>query len=811
MLNRLLLICLLSGTYAYAQIQVSGYLTEGRSGEPLVGARLVDTLSRRGTETNGFGYFQLSLPQDSVVLRLSHVGYATAWQSLVLTRDTTLNLTLAPRSLDEVVIEARQAPWEQTRMSTLNLSVETLQALPRLGGEADPLRALQLLPGVQVGNEGVTGLYVRGGGPDQNLILLDDIPLYNVSHLFGLFSVFNADALKHIELIKGGMPPQYGGRMASVLDIRMREGNLKRWEGSASVGLVSAHGTIEGPIVKDRASILFSARRTYLDAFLRPLSALANDPDESGSQGYFFHDFNLKANYILNDRHRLFLSGYWGQDRFSNRLGTTEVDANGQPAVELQQQSLAWGNKLLGLRWNWLINSAWFANTTVSVTDYQLSNDLGFELESTVGGDLQRESYRSEYLSRILDYRLKQSHQWSLAPWWTLRAGTEATWHRFVPGVQAFEQEANGNTRGDTLGTLTPTDAWELRAYVSNELQLGPRLGLTLGLHSSWFGVGDSLYSALEPRVIANYRVGPRTSLKASYTRQAQYLHLLFNTGSGAPVELWVPPTERVPPQYGWQAAAGVSTGLWEGYSLSVEGYYRYMQGLIELKEGSSFLIQGDDWEDQVATRGEGWAYGAEFLLRKEVGDLTGWLGYTLSWSDRRFDQLNGGRKFPYRFDRRHDISVVGVYQPNDRWQASISWVFGTGQSLTLVDGVHPNPNYPPIPNSFLILDRPGVDPPLPGTQFPAPVEVLVYSDRNANRLPPYHRLDLGVSFFRERKRFKRTWDLSLYNAYSRRNPYYVYFSNNNNSPSAPNAFRGEYRLVSLFPIIPSFSYKLEF
>jgi len=783
---------------------LNGYVRDASTGETLIGCSIVEMHTQKGTSSNEYGFFSLSLPPGQVELRLAYPGFSTRTYEFWLKADSSVNLLMETSTLEEVVITAEQKP----KLGTLELSVGQLQALPALGGERDLLRSLQLLPGVQGGNEGTTGLYVRGGGADQNLMLLDDVPLYNVSHLFGFFSTFNADAIKHITLIKGGFPAQYGGRLSSVLDIRTKEGNLYKFSGKGSLGIVAANATLEGPLQKGKSSFIISARRTFLDLFTRPFTAVQRrNEGGGGSLGYFFYDLNAKANYIFSPNDRLILSVYAGKDRFQNRLEEVDEQANDRSEFE---QAVSWANTALALRWNHLFSPRLFVNTTAIFGRYHLMQQHRTKYELLDPDEYRKDEFLNEYQSNIQDVGLKTAFEFYPDHRHLLRWGIQGVHHRFLPGIRTYRQQSNQQSFADSSQASTPIPAWEARAYLGHEWKIGAGLQLSSGLHASAFGVGDTQYVALEPRFILNWQLSPVLHFQAAYTRMRQYLHLLFNTGVGFPLELWVPPTDKVPPQTAWQLAGGLGWKQHTGWEVSLEGYYKNMQGLIEFKEGASFLIESNSWEEQVAPNGRGWSYGAELLIRKQSGRLNGWLGYTFSRTYRQFKELNAGKKFPFKYDRTHDVDLVLMYKCSPAIEMSATWVYSTGNAFTMVEGFFPTLNYPPQPNQFIALNEPTIPPPTPGIIRPQPTEGLIYGSRNGARMPAYHRLDYSICFYKQKRTYKRSWIISIYNLYNRKNPYYIFFEYQN-EPEGNSEPRGKFTQVSLFPIIPSVSYQIEF
>lgn len=779
-----LFVFLLGATSAFAQkkFTISGTVSEKGSRELLPGVVVAETNLKVGTSTNNYGFYSITVAADSISLSFNFIGYRLQAYQFKLDKDLQLNVELLPddMQLEEVVISAEEQRRisEETQMSSIDIPVEQIKKIPALFGEKDVLKVLQLLPGVQKGGEGNAGFYVRGGGPDQNLIILDDATLYNVNHLFGFFSLFNGDALKSVELIKGGFPARYGGRLSSVLELQMKDGNKEKLHGEAGIGLISSRLTLEGPLVKGKSSFIVSGRRTYIDALIYPLL-----PEDSKS-GYFFYDFNAKANYTLNDRNRLYLSGYFGKDKFYFRP---------QDSFSVTRGSLQWGNATGTARWNHVFNPKTFANTSLIFSRYQ----LGIRLSEKDNDGFE---FNLRYLSSIrdwsgkfdLDYRPNTKH--------TIRTGAIVTLHRFTPSALVVR----GSDLPEEVSNSNHQDAIENGIYVEDDWKISARWKANVGMRVSHFNTRNKNYFGAEPRAAVRYMLNDRTSLKASYALMNQYLHLLSNTGIGLPTDLWVPATENIRPQRSQQWAIGLAKDLERPrLTVTLEGYYKEMNRIINYKEGATFLTIEDPanadeipWEKNV-TSGQGVSYGAELLVQKKFGKLTGWVGYTLSWTKLQFDSLNNGEWFYARFDRRHDASIVLMYEVNERFSVSATWVYGTGQAITLpqgsfIYGEHgTGPNYTFQNNGFI---------PGNGTD---------YGKKNDFRMEAYHRMDIAARWTKELKRSRRTFELGVYNVYCRWNPYFYYLSNSYDSRT--NQYTNTLKKISLFPILPSVSWSWSF
>lgn len=771
---------------------LSGYVSEAKSGERLIHATVYDAKTRQGAITNSYGFFSLSLPVDSVVLLVSFAGYEPQRRVFFHDRDRQLSFALENFELEtvEIIAEELNRIEEDPLMSQVSLTAAQIKKLPAMMGEQDALKAIQLMPGVQSGSEGTTGLYVRGGGPDQNLILLDGIPLYYVSHLGGLFSIFNPDALRTVSLSKGGFPARYGGRLSSVLDIRMKEGNLRKFEGEGMIGLLTAKLALQGPIVKGKTSFMVSGRRSYFDLISRPLSQAVSDGRDAF--GFTYFDFNAKLNHIFSDKDRLYVSVYAGDDR---ALVRTQSNLLSAPTASRQsiEGEILWGNRLVALRWNHIWSPRLFSNFTATYSNYRFLTSIKTQIE-TDRDTLAPQSLLARYDSGIRDWSLKGDFDYYLNPRHTLRIGGSLTSHLFVPGITTISGTL---IRQDTMIGDFEVPGVETYLYAEDQIDVSRRLHFNLGLHAAAYFVGSEAYFSLEPRLSGRYLLGNRLSLKASFVRMAQFIHLLTNTDASLPVDLWVPATESVPPQRANQVAIGLASSWFrDQLELSVEAYYKRMTDLIEYKEGITFLGNAENWQNKVETGGVGDAYGLEFLLQKNKGKTTGWLGYTLAWNYRQFDQINNGKAFPYRYDRRHDISFTLAHQLSKRVEISCGWVFGTGNAVTLATGKY---------NSFSLDELVAQ----PFGAFGGGPQIYLYEGgRNGSRMRSYHRLDWGIDFSKPKKWGQRTWNLSFYNFYNRRNPFFYYFD----EQSQPNGqSETTLRQFSLFPIIPSLSYRFEF
>lgn len=781
---------LLFSIFAYSQgFTVSGFIKDAESGEALIGANIYVSGTSIGTSTNTYGFYSITLPADSVHLTYSYIGFSSRIEKLFLDRNIALDIELsASITLDEVVISAEESVRieQETQMSTIDIPIKQIKLVPALMGETDVMKVLQLLPGVQSGGEGQSGLYVRGGSPDQNLILLDGVPVYNASHLFGFFSVFNTDAIKDVQLIKGGFPARYGGRLSSVIDITMKEGNSKKFAGVASIGLVASRLTLEGPLFSEKTSFIVSARRTYIDVLAGPLIRQSfREGGGEGNTGYYFYDLNAKINHRFSSKDRLFFSIYGGRDRFFLEQREAEFDGG----RDYTETGLGWGNLTAALRWNRQWTPKLFSNTTATYSQYNLNTAAEF---GTQFNNSSRQNLISlGYLAGIQDVGLKIDFDYLPDPAHHIRFGANVTHHRFNPGVFDLKEvdTENDYNFAASIGQEI-VNGQEMSLYIEDDYTITDKLKINAGLHLSSFLVKGKLYPSLQPRISARYLLPGNSSLKASFATMQQFIHLLAFEGIGLPTDLWVPSTDRVAPQRSWQTAIGYAKTLRDNtYELSFEAYYKDMSNVISYQDGAG-IFDISDWQDRVI-QGRGYSYGFEAFLQRKKGRLTGWIGYTLSWTVRQFDELNFGRPFPFRYDRRHDISVVLNYEITPRINISGTWVFGTGNAVTLPSAIYQGA--------------------VTSNGFAEWLEY--YGNRNDFRMAPYHRLDIGVNFKKQKKYWLRTWSFGAYNTYNNNNPFFIYqgLETEFNPQTGQYEQKAVFRQASLFPIIPYFSYTAEF
>ncbi len=775
---------------------LSGYVTDSKDGETLIGAKVYIPELRKGTITNNYGFYSLTVPKGTYTVEFRMSGLETETREIDLSKDVRFDFEMGSKMLDiqEVVVNAKaEDNVKSTKLGQLELDIEEIKTLPAFLGEVDIIKTIQLLPGVSSAAEGGQGFYVRGGGPDQNLVLLDEAVVYNASHLFGFFSVFNADAVKSVNLIKGGMPANFGGRMSSVLEVNMDEGNKKKFGVKGGIGAISSRLTIQGPLKKDKGSFIISGRRTYLDVIMK--LAIPEDSPFAGSS-YFFYDGNLKMNYSLGKKDKLFLSAYYGKDQFS--FGNLDDNF---------QVDMPWGNGIAALRWNHLFSSKLFMNVTATMTDYQ------FSFISS------QDQFRFSLHSGIRDWGGKVGFTWFPNSRHKVKYGVDYTYHTFNPFSVSAESD---ETTFDT-GLAQKLYSHEAAVYLLDEFDLNENFRFNVGLRYSMFmhmgpftryikndisnpdstiqyDKGDviSFYSGLEPRFALRWMLPDRSSIKAGFSYNYQYIHLTSLSAVSLPTDIWYPTTSLAKPQKGWQASLGYFRNFLKNtLETSVELYYKDMRNLIEYKEGALPSDNVNDNTDNIMTFGRGYSYGAEFFVKKTAGKFTGWIGYTLSKTERIFADLNNGDPYPAKYDRRHDLSIVASYKPWKRWVFSSAFVYATGNTITL-------------PTSWYVQGQ----------------DLLFnYGKRNSTRMAPYHRLDISATWYGKeyktktdpasgetiqvQKKLKTNVAISVYNVYNRANPYFLFIDNDGDFLSGD--FNISVKQVTLFPIIPSITWNFEF
>lgn len=743
-------------------VTLSGFVYDNSSGEAIIGAVVVAPEKGLGAISNAYGFYSLTLPSgDSVLIRADFPGFQRREIKLLPQAGKRQNLLLEPKELEleEVLITDQKAREnvERPTMGVIDLNMEEVELLPAIGGEVDILKVLQLLPGVQSGTEASAGFFVRGGASDQNLILLDEAQLYNPFHLAGFLSVFNSAAIKNVNLYKGSFPAQYGGRLSSILDIVTKEGNMQSYHMEGGIGLIASRLMVEGPILKNRASFMISARRSYLDLLARPLFPFGR------TQGYFLQDFNAKVNVRLSDRDRIYLSGYSGQDRY--------IDETIIPSRDTSRFDLGWGNQTASLRWNHLFSSKLFANTSLIYNRYSNFRNQQFG-----------QRYRFNVESEVQDWTAKVDFDYYPGPRHQIRFGLFYVYHDLTPG-RGFSRYPVSETRDTTISNFSKAFTHEAAFYAQDEFILSDRISIQAGLRVPAFVGDDTSYVAWEPRLTMRVGLNENASLKGGYTVMNQYLNQVASSAINNPFDFWLPSSRTILPQRAEQYAVGYFQNFSnDRYEASVELYYKTMTNQIDFAEGVSGLSA--DYESLLVF-GKGWAYGAEWYIRKRSGRLTGWLSYTLSWNWRQFDDLNQGDPFFFRYDRRHDLALVTVYRFNERWSFSSVVVYGTGNAVTLPSGYLSLPAGPGS-NNYVDFDR-----------------------KNAFRMPAYQRLDLGLRYTKPGPKVNQGIHIDIYNALNRRNPFFLYLDTERDIRA--NATRIIGRQVSLLPMIPTITYVFEF
>jgi len=806
----LLFLVFLIQTLSAANLTISGFISDQTSGETLLNGSIYDFKSGKGSVSNSYGFYSLSLPAGEVELRCSYVGYLTQNLHFLLTKDTTINIRLQPSTeLSTVTVYGGSSRKEfgvlGAQMGAIEVPISQIKSIPALFGETDVLKALQLLPGVQGGTEGSAGLYVRGGGPDENLLLLDGVPVYNVNHMGGFFSVFNADALKNVTLYKGNFPARFSSRLSSVIDIRMNDGNAKEIHGNVSVGIITSKFNLEGPIIKDKTTFNLSYRRTYGDLIIKPAMWYAAQKQNNGnsySAGYYFYDLNAKITHKISDTDKLFLSLYSGDDDISMDL-KNDYSTGGQNGYNVTSLGMKWGNLISAFRWNHIINSKLFMNTTASYTRYRFNMLVGNEDKHKTSSETAFTDTKFElgYMSGISDYALRTDFDYTPLPGHDVKFGASYVNHTFRPGVQVFNYSITQTTTVSVDTTLGDKNVrgHEVNLYAEDNLSIGSFVKANVGVNYSMFQVQGQFYHSLEPRLSARLLLSDKLSLKAGYASMSQYIHLLSNSNLSLPTDLWVPVTKRIVPMNSKQYSVGLFYNLNDVVDLSVESYYKSMDNLIEYKDGAGFGASTTGWEDKVSM-GRGWSYGVEFLAQKTVGKTTGWLAYTWSKAERKFDkpgqEINNGNVFPAKYDRRHNISLTMNHKFSDRFDLSGTWVYYSGNCGTLATQQYKAVNIPDL-----------------NWQDVSTIDYV--SERNNYRLPAYHRMDIGFNWHKKKKHGVRTWNFSLYNAYNQKNPFIVRQSYSNDLVYNPATNSYDSRKIfvktSIFPIIPSISYSYKF
>ena len=778
-------------------------MSDKQTGERLIGAAVIAMPTQQGTTTNTSGFYSLTLREDSVQLYISYVGYAPLrLEPFLLSRDTVIQAVLTMNTqLQEVTVEAHSSVSgvQAVQMSAVEVPINTIKGIPAIGGEVDILKAIQLLPGVQSGTEGSAGMYVRGGGPDENLIMLDGVPLYSVNHMLGFFSVFNADAVKNVTLYKGNFPARYGGRLSSIIDVRQKDGDAYGYHGNLTLGLISTKLSVEGPIywnkqdwqsyknqegIKGQSTFNVSARRTLYDLFMAPIAAAVTSSETEGQEitsgGYYFYDLNLKLTHTFSENDKLSGSFYWGDDVIYANIRESDLGDGNSARMKMRYN---WGNLFGAVNYEHRFNGRIYNTSQVSFTRYKYNLSVGMNEKGVYAGKSMETEMALHYNSYIMDLMAQTNFEWRPANKHEIHFGANYTYHMFRPQVQSLSASMDTLSYDTTILAGQKLHAHEANIYFEHTYTPCSWYRLNYGLHAGLYHIAGKTYPSLEPRVGMRFLLYKDLALKLSYAYMSQYVHLLSNTSVSLPTDLWVPVTKNIPPMRAMQAAAGLTYNICNQVELSVEGYYKKMLNLLEYKDGASYL-SARNWEELVCV-GEGWSYGVEVLLQRKVGPVTGWIGYTWSRTMRQFNregqEINFGKPFHAKYDREHDLSVTLQYQINKKWEIAATFIYGTGTRGTLALQ---------RTTDYLFNTSPS------GTSVP------IIEERNNYKMPDYHRLDLGATCHLPGKKhpeFEHIVNMAVYNAYCRFNPFLVYVSGSS------------LKQLSLFPILPSVSYTFKF
>lgn len=773
---------------AVKRYSVSGFIYDAESREHLINATVFEPKAGTGAVTNVYGYYSLPLAEGEHEIVFSYIGYRTEVRKLRLRGDTALNIYLTPNlKLEEVVVVGSGSEAANTALTgKIDIPMKIIKAMPALLGEADVMKTIQMLPGVQGGTDGSAGLYVRGGGPDENLILLDGVPLYNVDHLLGFFSVFTPEAVKNVNFFKGSFPARFGGRLSSVVDVRTNDGNMREYHGTASIGILSAKFQTEGPIFKDRTSFNISFRRTYADILVRPFL----DDDEE-TFGYYFYDVNAKFNHRFSDNDRIFLNFYSGTD-----ATMSEFEEGGENFFYKDKVRMRWGNIVTALRWNHRFSPRLFGNMTAAFSRYHFKvNSFSGERREQIWSDTD-----VNYRSGIRDLSFNTDFDFIPHPDHALKFGTSYIYHMFKPEVLNSKYSSASAKKTDTYtsggGNIF---AHEAAVYIEDDWEISSKLQLNAGVHTSFFNVQNKYYTSFQPRLSFSYAPSGDWNLKASYSHMQQYIHLLSSYSLQMPYDLWVPSTKAVEPMHARQFVLGGYFFGWEGWEVSVETYYKRLKNVLDYKEGASFLGSSQNWDEKVIM-GKGRAYGAEVMVQKKMGATTGWLAYTIAKSERYFEEVNDGKWFPHKYDRRHHVDIVVSHKFSERFDIGASWEFYTGGMATLGIG-QADYIYPRLPSHH--SDMPGSN----GISKTDHIE-----SRNNYRLPSTHRLNVGMNFIKKKKYGTRIWNVSVYNVYNAMNPTFLELKRRTEAqPEGRGKDRVYIQKLTLLPIIPSVSFIYKF
>jgi len=757
---------------------VSGYIEEQFTGEKVIDAYIYTKDFKYVTQSNDLGYFSISLPvKDSTKLIFSRIGFEKHHLTLDGSQDRRLLVLLKKEKFDAIKIKKHHKKWRVLRAGTTTVTVKETEDEPTLFGESDIIKSLQHYPGVQSVNEGISGIIVRGGTPDQNLVLLDGIPVYQASHLFGLFSIFNGDAIKKVSFTKSNFSVKNSSRLSSLIDVRTKDGNKEKFGGEGSVGLVSSKLMLEGPLIKDRTTFLFSGRRTYIDLLGAPILSLVSQDLKDFAASYYFYDLNGKVTHKLSKNNTLYLSSYHGVDR-TRIKNSHKIKTSNNKTTEKDMQDLIWDNTLVSLKYSKYISKKWYGDAALVYSNYSIRNNSQYTYtqESSAGDIEDLVSYN--YTTGIRDYLFFGNAEWRPSVSHKVKMGFANTIHRFNPGVTTIRTDLDNQYSESITGSRAELGS-ETRVYLEDDVKLNEEKYLSLGINYSLFGLEGKNYEGMQFQTSYRQSFGPAWIGHIAVGNTMQFLHFLPNSTLGLPTDIWLPSTKNIEPEKSMQYALGAEYRR-DVFSLKMEIYYKDFENLLEYKDGANFLGSSSDWESKVAS-GNGEAYGFEARWAKEEGQTTGWVSYTLSWSTRSFEAINGGKAFPYRFDRRHDISAGINHTFTKKKSLGLTWVYGSGNPTTI-----PIARYSPYVGAHPSKDA------------------YVYGERNNFRMRDFHRLDIVYSYRTFNKLGNGIWSFGLYNAYNRLNPFYIAAGVNGKDEST-------FYQVSILPILPSISYKFKF
>ncbi len=799
---------------AFSQHIVSGFVSDSLSGEALINAHVYNKITGEGTLTNPYGFFSFKTnSRGSLQLIVSYVGYKKTTKSVFCENDTTLIILLEPgQNLDDVIIKATKITDEDfTPAGRMSLTTKQLEKIPGLLGEKDIIKSLQLMPGIDMGKEGSSGIYVRGGDRGQNLMLLDGMPVYNVNHIFGFFSVFTPEIVKSVDVYKGGFPARYSGRLSSVIDIRLKEGNLYKRKLDFTVGTISSKLIYESPIKRGKSSFLLAVRRTYADLLYTPLNAIKQEGMYKTTKtwsGYNFYDINLKSNFILSPEDRVYFSIYSGRDRLFlsekeqyNQRGLSHQSMKYEKLENRSNFTNQWGNLTLSSRWNHLFNEKLFSNTTISYSTYKYKTLIGNRYFQKSDADTLNEHTSFLNLSKIEDLRLASDFDYFAFSWLKILTGVRVNWRSFIPGKLDLNYESISNPSENFSRNVHETieRLFQANYYAENHLIFFNKLFINAGIAFLFTSNNGDSSLSLQPRTMANYKMSNNLAIYGSWVRMAQPLHLLVDNGSTFPVDMWVPSVKGLKPAGSNQFDFGVKYNFNKKYEFRAEVYQKNMENVVNYKNGESFFSLDETWYEKVA-QGKGCSKGIEFLLSKDSGKLNGWVAYSLSESKRQFDNLNNGKPFPFKYDSRHQFKVVGMFSPNEKIDLTGSWVYSTGMPITLsMSGYSGDQGYTRSPLYGMMTELGFYD-----QMIYNPENVTYYNGINQEHLPSYHRLDIGINLIKKKRRGVRTWNFSVYNVYARNNPMMLFTETGNDGNVV-------YKSFSVFTFVPSISYRFSF